>query len=93
MGYLTVRGYAEMFVAAGFGVAVERARNGADRDELLAALPPDAASVVGLVGDHATVIARIDEYAAAGLDEIALVPATAGDPGGEHTLSALAPSR
>jgi hypothetical protein len=42
------------------------------------------------VGDASIVRARIDAYAAAGLDEIAVVPATAGDPGGERTLTALA---
>ncbi|MGH3756941.1 hypothetical protein [Actinophytocola sp.] len=54
----------------------------------MAALPTDAARVVGLVGAAATVRARIAEYA--GLDEVAVVPATAGDPGGERTLTALA---
>ena len=90
VGYLTVRGYAEMFVAAGFGEAVAKARDGADPDELLTALPPDAASIVGLAGDIGTVQARLETYARAGLDEVAIVPATAGDPGGERTLTALA---
>ncbi len=92
VGYLTVRGYSDMFTAAGFGEAVELARTGADRERLLAALPPEAADRVGLVGDLATVRARLDEYAAAGLDEVAILPATSGDPAGERTLTALAPS-
>jgi hypothetical protein len=46
-----------------------------------------------LIGDLDTVNARLQTYAAAGLDEIMLVPATAGDPGGERTLTALAPHR
>lgn len=92
-GYLTVRGYSDMFTAAGFGEAVQLARAGADRETLLAALPPEAARAVGLVGDVATVRARLDEYAAAGLDEVAIVPATSGDPAGERTLTAMAPSR
>src|ERR671914_1653290 len=50
------------------------------------ALPLEAASKVGLAGPAETVRARIADYAAAGLDEIAIVPATAGDPGGERTL-------
>jgi hypothetical protein len=37
--------------------------------------------------------ARLEAYAAAGLDEVVLVPATAGDPGGERTLTALASFR
>jgi len=89
-GYLPVRGYQEMFAAAGFTAAVELANRGADREELLAALPEHAARTVGLVGDAATVRARIAEYAEAGLDEVAIVPATAGDPAGECTLTALA---
>jgi probable F420-dependent oxidoreductase len=92
VGYLEVAGYGEMFVAAGLGDAVQMALDGAGRDELLAALPPDAADRLGLVGNLATVRNRLDAYAAAGLDEVVLVPATAGDPGGERTLTALAPS-
>ena len=90
VGYLTVRGYSGMFAAAGFGDAVELARTGAGPDELLAALPAEAAATVGLVGDLATVRTRLSEYEAAGLDEVAIVPATSGDPAGERTLTALA---
>ncbi|MGW1718156.1 LLM class F420-dependent oxidoreductase [Streptomyces sp. NPDC002156] len=89
-GYLAVPGYSDMFAAAGFGTAVELARSGAPVDALLAALPPEAAGTVALVGGIDAVRARIDAYAGAGLDEIALVPATAGDPAGERTLTALA---
>ncbi|MFE7276375.1 LLM class F420-dependent oxidoreductase [Streptomyces sp. NPDC057623] len=88
-GYLTVPGYSDMFEAAGFGEAVELARTGADPGTLLRALPAAAADMVGLVGDLDAVRARVAEYAEAGLDEIALVPATAGDPGGERTLTAF----
>ncbi|MDX3398971.1 hypothetical protein [Streptomyces anthocyanicus] len=35
--------------------------------------------------------ARMDAYAETGPDEPAPVPATAGDPGGERTLTAPAP--
>ncbi|MFG2555215.1 LLM class F420-dependent oxidoreductase [Streptomyces sp. NPDC048581] len=88
-GYLTVPGYSDMFEAAGFGEAVELARTGADPGTLVRALPAAAADMVGLVGDLDAVRARVGEYAEAGLDEIALVPATAGDPGGERTLKAF----
>ncbi|MDT0392731.1 LLM class F420-dependent oxidoreductase [Streptomyces dubilierae] len=91
VGYLPVPGYSDMFVDAGFAEVVELAVKGADRDTLLQALPPEAAGTVALVGDAATVRARVDAYAEAGLDEIALVPATAGDPAGERTLTALKP--
>jgi probable F420-dependent oxidoreductase len=90
-GYLTVRGYGEMFTAAGFGTAVEMAQAGAERGEVLSALPPEAVGAVALAGDIQTIRARIEDYAAAGLDEIAIVPATAGDRAGERTLTALAP--
>lgn len=90
VGYLRVPGYREMFVAAGLGEAVRRAREGAEPSELADALPEHAPSVVGLVGDLAAVRERIRTYAAAGLDEVALVPATAGDPDAERTLTALA---
>ncbi|CCK31136.1 oxidoreductase [Streptomyces davaonensis JCM 4913] len=83
-GYLTVPGYREVFAAAGLGEAVRRAAAGEEPR-----VPEAAAGVMGLVGDLDTVRARVDAYAEAGLDEIALVPATAGDPGGERTLAAL----
>jgi probable F420-dependent oxidoreductase len=89
-GYLEVAGYGEMFTAAGLGEAVRLAGAGADRDTLLAALPDEAVDRIGLVGDVAEVNRRLAAYADAGLDEIVLVPATEGDPGGEHTLTALA---
>lgn len=76
-GYLEVPGYAEMFAAAGLGVE----------------LPPDAARRIGLVGDRETIAARLAAYDAAGLDEVALVVATAGDEGGERTLTAIAELR
>ncbi|MFI7404646.1 LLM class F420-dependent oxidoreductase [Streptomyces sp. NPDC049541] len=88
-GYLTVPGYSDVFTAAGFGEAVQLAATGAGPDVLVRALPPAAAGTVGLVGDADAVRARVDAYAEAGLDEIALVPATAGDPAGERTLRVL----
>ncbi|HEX6447231.1 MAG TPA: LLM class F420-dependent oxidoreductase [Streptosporangiales bacterium] len=90
VGYLTVRGYSDMFVDAGFGRAVELAASGVDTDRLLAELPAEAAGVVGLVGSLDAVRTRFGEYTAAGLDEIAVFPTTAGDPAGERTLAALA---
>ncbi len=89
-GYLTVRGYDEAFTAAGYGAAVELAAAGADSARLVAALPPEAAGTIGLVGDLATIRVRIEEYAAAGLDEIAINPVLDGDPAAERSLTALA---
>ncbi len=90
-GYLTVRGYREVFLESGLHDAVRLADEGAPRAELLAALPRWAVETVGLVGDVEAVRARIRAYSEAGLDEIALVPATEGDPDGRRTLGALAP--
>jgi hypothetical protein len=67
-----VRGYAEMFTAAGYVLTPRGARQ--------------------LVGDLEAVHTRLQAYATAGLDEIALLPTTASDQHGEHTLTALAPS-
>jgi probable F420-dependent oxidoreductase len=89
VGYLAVAGYDEMFTAAGFGEAVEMAHAGAGHEHLLSALPGEAAATVGLVGSADAISRRLEAYAAA-LDELVLVPATAGDPGGERTLTALA---
>ena len=89
VGYLAVAGYDEMFTAAGFGEAVEMANAGAGREHLLRALPGEAAATVGLVGNADEINRRLEAYAPA-LDELVLVPATAGDPGGERTLTALA---
>jgi probable F420-dependent oxidoreductase len=88
-GYLTVRGYREVFAAAGFSAAVEAAGTGAAAEDLVRALPPEAAGTLGLVGDVQAVRARLETYAAAGLDEVAIVPATSGDDAGERTLTAL----
>jgi probable F420-dependent oxidoreductase len=92
VGYLAVAGYDEMFAAAGFREAVEMAHAGAGHEDLLAALPSEAAATVGLIGDADAINQRLDAYAAA-LDELVLVPATAGDPAGERTLTALAELR
>lgn len=88
-GYLTVAGYRDMFLGTGFEAAVEAAGSGMGVDSLVNLLPDEAPAVVGLVGDAGDVASRVDEYARAGLHEIAIVPVTAGDRGGERTLRAL----
>ncbi|MQA98320.1 MAG: LLM class F420-dependent oxidoreductase [Streptosporangiales bacterium] len=89
-GYLEVAGYAGVLTEAGLGEAVGLAAAGAPMDERRRAMPPDAGRAIGLVGDEATVRTRLAAYADAGLDELVVVPATAGDPGGERSLTALA---
>ena len=90
VGYLAAPGYGEMFAAAGFGDLVEYARSGARPASVLERVPPDLCRAVGLVGSESDLAARAAEYHAAGVDELAIVPATAGDPGGRRTLEALA---
>jgi probable F420-dependent oxidoreductase len=87
--YLSAHGYAEMFTAAGFGELVDLARPRPHPAQLLASVPRDLCRAVGLVGDVAQARERAAAYYAAGVDELALVPATADDAGGRRTLTAL----
>jgi alkanesulfonate monooxygenase SsuD/methylene tetrahydromethanopterin reductase-like flavin-dependent oxidoreductase (luciferase family) len=87
--YLSVPGYADNLSGAGFSDAVRLARAGTPARELLTALPLELAGTIGLAGDTTAVRSRLAAYADAGVDEIAVVPVTGGDPGGERTLSAV----
>jgi probable F420-dependent oxidoreductase len=89
VGYLAAPGYAEMISEAGFAKLVDYARTRPHPRELLAAMPDDLVATIGLVGSRAGIAERIEEYRTAGADEICLVPATAGDPGGLNTLQAM----
>lgn len=92
VGYLAAPGYGEMFAEAGFGDVVAFARTQPHPRELLAAVPRELVAAVSLIGDRAEVRRRIAEYAAAGVDEIAIVPVSVdADPGGARTLAALVP--
>ncbi|WP_248963478.1 LLM class F420-dependent oxidoreductase [Sphaerisporangium perillae] len=89
--YVGAPGYGEMFAEAGFGDVVAYARTGPHPRELLAAIPDDLLESVALIGDSVEIMDRLDAYAEAGVDEVALVPAsTDADPCGEATLKALA---
>lgn len=92
VGYFSAPGYREMFEEAGFGALVELERGGAHPRQILAAIPSELHLQVDLTGDTAAVVRRLGAYYAAGADEIALIPATASDPGAARTLGALAPS-
>jgi probable F420-dependent oxidoreductase len=91
VSYLAAPGYAEMFERAGFPESVAVARSGARPATVLEEVPRELVDAVGIVGDEAQCRARIDEFTHAGVDEIVIVPATAGDPGGRRTLEVLAP--
>lgn len=89
VGYLAAPGYSDMFIEAGFGDLVAFAKTRPHPKEVLAAMPIELAAAVGMLGDVDTIRARIAEYRAAGADEVCIVPATAGDPGGESTLRSV----
>ncbi|WIV52673.1 LLM class F420-dependent oxidoreductase [Amycolatopsis nalaikhensis] len=91
VGYLAAPGYADMFHAEGFGELVDFARTRPHPRELLAAVPVEAIAAVGLLGAPSEIAAKAREYAEAGVDELAIVPATSDeDPGGAKTLAAVA---
>jgi probable F420-dependent oxidoreductase len=87
--YLSAPAYADNLAEAGFTEAVKLARAGTAPRELLTALPLELAGTIALTGDAAAVRSRLAAYADAGVDEIAVVPVTGGDPGGERTLGAI----
>jgi probable F420-dependent oxidoreductase len=87
--HLSAPGYSRNLAIAGFSDAVELARKGTAPRELLTALPLELAGTIGLAGDATAVRSRLAAYADAGVDEVAVVPVTGGDPGGERTLTAI----
>jgi probable F420-dependent oxidoreductase len=89
VGYLAAPGYGEMFAQAGFAELVAFARTRPHPRELLARMPPALCEAVGLLGDRDTCRRRAAEYRDAGVDDLVLVPLTAGDPAGARTLTAL----
>jgi probable F420-dependent oxidoreductase len=86
--YLGPPGYGEMFSALGFGDLVLKARAGATRRELAAAVPVELLDRVCALGSADRVAARLRAYHEAGADCVAVVPSTAEDPGGRATLRA-----
>ncbi|MFC4586372.1 LLM class F420-dependent oxidoreductase [Sphaerisporangium corydalis] len=89
--YLAAPGYGEMFAEAGFADVVRYALTRPHPRELLARIPDALLESVALIGDSVEIMDRLDAYAEAGVDEVALVPAsTDADPCGEGTLKALA---
>jgi len=90
VGYLPAPGYAEMISEAGFAELVEFARTRPHPKELVAAMPDELLAAIGLVGGEEAIAARRAQYREAGADEVCLVPATAGDPGGIRSLTAMA---
>ena len=89
VGYLAAPGYAEMINEAGFADLVAFARTRPHPKELLAAMPDELLAAIGLVGSEAAIGERLEQYRAAGADEVCLVPATADDPAGLRTLTSM----
>jgi probable F420-dependent oxidoreductase len=87
--YLAPPGYGEMFSALGFDDLVGKARAGATRRELAAAIPVELLDRVGALGDADRVSEKLRTYRQAGADCVAVVPSTAEDPGGRTTLGAI----
>ena len=56
---------------------------------MLAAMPEELMSAIGLVGSQSEIEQKLQTYREAGAQEICLVPATAGDPNGLKTLQAM----
>jgi len=91
VGYLAAPGYSAMFTQAGYGDLVSFAQSRPHPSELLARVPAELNRVVGLVGDSGQVLARVREYAAAGADDVVIVPSASDeDPAGERTLKLAA---
>ncbi|HEY5578243.1 MAG TPA: LLM class F420-dependent oxidoreductase [Acidimicrobiia bacterium] len=87
--YLAAAGYRDMFRDAGFGDLVSRALDGMPSRELSTLVPTEMVEAVGAIGSLADVRRRLDEYRAAGVDYLAIVPPTAEDPGAGTLLARL----
>jgi len=88
--YLAPPGYGEMFSALGFYDLVGRARGGAHRRELAAAIPIELAEQIGAFGSREQIVGRLQAYFDAGADTVAVVPVTAEDPAGQAVLGCVA---
>jgi probable F420-dependent oxidoreductase len=88
--YLAPPGYGEMFCELGFADLVERARAGARRADLAAAIPLELAQQLAALGTPDQVADRIRSYLDAGADTVAVIPVTAEDPAGRIALGCAA---
>jgi probable F420-dependent oxidoreductase len=86
--YLAAPGYGDMFTEAGFGEVVDEARAGRPPSELT--VPDALLHAVAAIGSADDVRESLDAYRAVGVTQVAVVPATDGDPGGARTFAAVA---
>ncbi|WP_366516142.1 LLM class F420-dependent oxidoreductase [Mycobacterium sp.] len=91
--YLAPPGYGEMFSELGVRELVARARSGAPRSQLAAAIPLELAAQLGAFGNREQIVARLRSYLDAGADTVAVVPVTAEDPAGRAVLRCAAEGR
>jgi probable F420-dependent oxidoreductase len=87
--YLAAPGYREAFTRLGFGELVAKARAGTRRAALAAEVPLEFIRQIGMLGSELEIKQRIAAYHRAGADHVAIVPSTAGDPGGRNVLEAV----
>jgi alkanesulfonate monooxygenase SsuD/methylene tetrahydromethanopterin reductase-like flavin-dependent oxidoreductase (luciferase family) len=81
-----------MFCELGFAEFVERARKGARRSELAAAIPLELAEQLAALGTPEQVAGQLRAYLQAGADTVAVIPVTAEDPAGLTALQCAANS-
>jgi probable F420-dependent oxidoreductase len=91
--YLAPPGYGVMFSELGHDDLVRRARAGAPRRQLAHDVPDRLLEQVCLFGSAASIAASLRAYHEAGADCVAVVPATAEDPGGRGVLAAVAAAK
>jgi probable F420-dependent oxidoreductase len=91
--YLAPPGYGEMFCELGFSELVERARTGARRADLAAAIPLELAEQLAALGTPEQVADRLRAYLRAGADTVAVIPVTAEDSAGLNALRCAAEFR
>jgi alkanesulfonate monooxygenase SsuD/methylene tetrahydromethanopterin reductase-like flavin-dependent oxidoreductase (luciferase family) len=82
-----------MFCELGFAEFVDRARKGARRSDLAAAIPLELAEQLAALGTPEQVAARLRAYLQAGADTVAVIPVTAEDPAGRAALQCAADLR
>lgn len=91
VGYLMAPGYSDMFVKAGYGQLIDYARTRPHPRELLAKIPDELVRGVSIIGGETVISKRVEQYAAAGIDELIIQPtSTDDDPGARDTLAAVA---
>lgn len=88
--YLLAPGYAGVLRGAGFGDHIDEAAAGRPLAEISARIGWEELSSIGLFGSDDDIERDLGRWAAAGVAEVCLVPATADDSAGTRLLAGLA---